>query len=116
MNGSTLALRSYCYEYTRMDLHRPCVTEVASPPPPLPPPRPPLPPRHLVPLHTIIPSLVLDEPCPGEERAFLDYCGRDLLVLKRVIMRYKTTVRRSRGDYAVGTPDSLSSYCDARSM
>lgn len=31
-----------------------------------------------------------------EKRAFLDYRGRDLLVLKRVIMRYKTTVRRSR--------------------
>jgi len=31
-----------------------------------------------------------------EKRAFLDYRGRDLLVLKRVIMRYKTMVRRSR--------------------
>lgn len=37
-----------------------------------------------------------------EKRAFLDYRGRDLLVLKRVIMRYKTTVPAI-------TPDSLSS-------
>lgn len=49
-----------------------------------------------------------------ERRAFLDYRGRDLLVLKRVIMRYKTTVRRTRsrcgetaGDYAKERPDSL---------
>lgn len=48
-----------------------------------------------------------------ERRAFLDYRGRDLLVLKRVIMRYKTTVRRTRsreetaGDYADERPDSL---------
>lgn len=44
-------------------------------------------------------SLVLDEPWPTEEkRAFSTfYHGRDLLVLKRVIMRYKTTLlRRSR--------------------